>query len=191
MSNSDTPIPEYSQHFSPRDIAKYFHNEGADVGRKYKTHGEIWSAPIEHRKIGLLHLILEELQRLNKDDDGWITAHREWLTNWQPWIVKLHKKRDFHINRIDKMMGVNVKSDDMCRGYFWTSLPWLGETFIRNRSRHKEWLGRLEQQVKRLASVKKPEHIIKLQGIGKVTAAKILSERNLKCKSKKKGNSDE
>jgi len=191
MTKRDTPIPEFSQHFSPRDIAKYFHGVGHSVGSKYKTYGDIWGAPDELRKIGLLHLILEELEKLNREPEGWIKLHREWLLYWQPIIDSLLKKRDFHINRINKMIGVAINSNDMRHDYYWTSLPYLAEVFRRNQSRHEMWLKYLRSQAKRLVSVKKPEDIIKLEGIGKVRAAKILEQRNLKDKSKKKGESDE
>lgn len=172
MEQRDTPIPIWEQHFSPRQIAEYFHGDGRVVGQKYKTYGELWSASDDRRQVGLLHLILEELR---KDSDDWIYRHREWLRHWQPRIVDLLKKLDFHINRINKMIGVPVKSADMHP--FWIDLPYFADTYRRDAERHERYWKMLESQVERLVSVKKPEHIGKLVGVGRVKAAKILEQR--------------
>ena len=70
-------------HKTPRQVANYMRATGARIGRKYKTHGDVWDDS-KSLEIGLLHLILDQLEYMDEKTSiipDPLEIHRIWLNN--------------------------------------------------------------------------------------------------------------
>ena len=175
MSERNQELPESQQHKTPTPLAEYMRSVGAEVGREYKTHGEIWDADPQLMQIGLLHLILDELEDMQKTEDP-MEGHAYWLNHIRDNVEKLNREHATQLLRLLLMFGADAKlGSDMENGF---DIHKSSQVFRRNRWRHSVEMTDLEKKVKRLKSVCNPEDVVNLHGIGKKTALKLLQNRN-------------
>ena len=73
-------LPDWQQHKSAREVARYMRTTGRRVGVRYRTHGDVWNAPDSLLTVGLLDLILGRLEAMNFKPDM-LMANRIWLKN--------------------------------------------------------------------------------------------------------------
>lgn len=173
----DTKREPGEQFLTPRRVAKYMRSEGKDVGRNYSTHGAIWDAK-DDLKIGLLHLILDAAEEKKRQRDA-LDAHREWLLRCHSYIMKLCLDCKSQSLRIRSTLcgkherTVATKSPDL---YTWryTDIHDFAWCWCNDREEYFIKRNELILVVERLTSVKTPEDLIKLRGIGKRTVAKVI-----------------
>lgn len=170
MPSRDEEIPVDARHMSASDIATYMRTDGKRLGREYKTHGEIWDVDKDVVQIGLLHLILDELQKDKAARDP-MDAHATWLTQWRPEMLIILESFEAQRARLFAMFGTEDLGEDVQNGFGIHESSLL---YRKNLRRHWEYVYALNGQLQRLSSVKKPEDIVNLRGIGKKTAAKLI-----------------
>ena len=178
----DTKREGWEQHLTPRRVARYMRSEGKDVGRGYLTHGAIWDAK-DDLKIGLLHLILDAAEEKKKQSDA-LDAHREWLICHHSDTLKLcldYKEQALRIRCTlcgEHTRTVATKSQDL---YMWRYSDIHDFAWLWCNQREEFYIKRDEliSIFERLQSVKTPEDLIKLRGIGKRTVAKVIKSIEL------------
>jgi hypothetical protein len=191
MSKSEEKeLPLHSQHQTPKSIAQYMRGRGKDVGKIYKTLKDIWHAPNDELQIGLLHLIVDQLEEitdvLSKKPVDMMAGHAAWMFRFHQRAEKAiedHKKECARVNMFCdvSLLGRDAKqfSDihflseqyrcDFATGD-WHAIFSQGKYYKHSR------LIEVEEKVKRLKSVKSIDDIEKLDGIGKTKAAKIRAK---------------
>ena len=173
----DTPIPCYAQHKPPRLVAQFMRTVGEDVGKIYRTHGAVWDDD-ENRKIGLLELIIDQLEHLGQPKVNKLHRHSIFMQKHYDECVDLLKQRDAHLRRIRQLMGgVEVHSPDLND---WADIHFLSEKFCEG-----SWyaIERLRRVVRKLKTVKTVDDLRKLDRVGKVTLSKIKAATNGKAAS--------
>lgn len=147
-------------------------NEGFGVGRKYKTYGELWDVEPEILQTGLLHLILDQLEKTPINKDLEIETHSKWLQREYPRVSALICKHQKECQRIEKfcrleLLGRDVKDVDPNR---------FSLTYRQSWSDHWKLLTKLMAKVDRLKKVKSLEDLAELAGIGMTAAKKIKTK---------------
>ena len=174
-SERDQSLPYYRRHMTPRDVAEYMRTTGSDIGREYKTHGDVWDADDATLKTGLLHLILDELQRLNCSSDELLRRHALWLKHFRQDLACLIAKYDKERYRLVRMFKTDKLGPDMKNEFTLLNASQIFRS--ENRREYREWLTDLESKYERLRSVKRPEDIKNLRGVGKKKAAQLIAAR--------------
>ena len=165
-------LPLWEQHKSPAKVARYMRDEGRVVGRTYKTHGDVWNVEHSLVQVGLLHLILDELELIREGKEDPLEEHIEWLEYWKPIIDKLLVKHRRQKERLIAMFHTEELGKDLRHH----NINLFSCVYRADRARHRDMVDLLREKVERMASVKSVEQIINLKGIGKKTAAKIINE---------------
>ena len=184
MSNRDEKLWAWEKHKTPRDVAQYFRSEGSGVGREYNTHGDVWAASEAIVQTGLLHLILDKLEEMQKPKDL-MKRHPVWLEIWHPLVTKEVAEFEKHRKRLTNMFG--GEADLGCDMSNCFDVHYSSDLYLQGGDRHKQRYESFKKQLMRLKSVRKPEDVINLEGIGKKKAAQILEKmRNGKLAGKAK-----
>lgn len=170
LPDKDTPLIGYQQHLSDKEVAEFLRDEDAGgVGREYKTHGDVWNAKPEIVLTGLLHLILDELEKLNDEPKDQLELHSRWLTDWYDRVVSLIAEHDQQCERIAKFCDLELLRRDVDR----QKVRWFSIIYRQDIGRHRRMFEDLQDKVKRLRRVKSLADIEKLDGIGKKMAEAI------------------
>lgn len=201
MARHDDKLKEDRKHLTDRGLASYMRNEGKLAGNYYGNNHEIWNAPRERLQTGLLHLILdrleqiEELARKNeehkKPKPSPLDIHREFLNVHYPKVLKVSKKHAKERKRLIAMFGedVDLGSDmDISFDIHDMAQYFRGNYFRGNREGY--WVFKaIIMKVNRLKSVRKPEDVSNLHGIGKMRSMRILQQ--LRAKEQQNDNNHE
>jgi hypothetical protein len=131
-------------------------------------------------QIGLLHLILDELQKEAEPDP--LIEHREWLRWWHPRICYLLEQHEKQRLRLVTMFGEDARLGRDVQVN--VSLSWFSRAYRIDMESHHDEVDLIRQKISRMKSVKKPKHITNLDGIGKKTAEKLISNIQNKHKPK-------
>ena len=173
LDDSETPLDDYQQHKTPRQVAQYFRNEdyegdGSGVGSEYKTHGDLWGVDNGTVIVGLLHLILDELRESNAVDDE-MRRHPYWLVRHRDQIEKLIEEHARECDRIATFCDLEFLKSDV----HTKDLHEFSRLFRTDD--HAYWDARkdLREKVERLSSVNAIDDIEKLKGIRKKSADRI------------------
>lgn len=182
MPERDGKLEEWEKHKTPKGVAEYMRDEGRSVGRKYETHGDVWQASDATVQTGLLHLILDKLEldkleQMQKRADP-MEGHREWLEHWHPRVTKAIAEHEKHRKRLVAMFGEEAKLGADMRNYF--DIHRSSRLYRRDTAEHYRAFERLELKLKRMRSVRKPEDVSNLDGIGQKKALQILQKMQAK-----------
>lgn len=174
MGRAEDKLEDYEQHKTPKQVAQYMRTIGRGVGRKYTTHGSVWNVSDQVLQIGLLHLLLDELELLNNKAKKEAVNDRKrqrWLRDWHPKVTSLLANIKQQEKRLSEMFGTNFP-----RPCYWSRLDIhdFSEYFHEDFDWFSKCLKMQESRLARLKSVKKPEDVINLHGIGKKTAEKLI-----------------
>jgi hypothetical protein len=127
------------------------------------------------RVIGLLELILDELQRISAPNklDKAIDLHRRWLNLVLPRCQKLARQLRYQQRRIQKLFGeIEIKSPDMSPLSFW----YLHCLHQREESEQFQCvMTERRSALERLRAVRSREDIDELRDIGPKTKARLLA----------------
>ena len=172
--SSDEILTGYSNHHDPEELAEYFCGKGANVGRVYSTYRDVWDAKPEEIQQGLLRLIVKELRKCTAKicKTEALDVHREWLKWDREAVEDLIKSHERQRKRLVKMFGelADLGSDLKIAFTIYDFIR-----FYRSRNKHyHEVLLKTSRQVSRMESVKGPEDVTNLRGIGKAKAKKLL-----------------
>jgi len=177
MGTRDVPLPEWLQHKTPSDVAEF--QTSRRVGQKYATVGEVYDAEKQVVVIGLLQLLLKESRTVRKkvDQPDSLALHSKWFKQWHTTITRLGKNHAQQVKRLERMFGSPVKCDDTLNTF---DVHEASECYCRgDRDNHWRSVNRLKNKIARLRSVKNPDDIQNLMGIGKKTARKLLLQELL------------
>jgi len=181
MPDRNDKFRDWERHKTPRDVAKYMRSDGYGIGRPYETHGDVWDVNKDVLQIGLLHLILDELEkisnRLDKADP--MDGHRRWLADYRQYVIELNSQHKQERDRLFKMFGSNVFLGSDVRNDF--DIHRSSRLYRIDIIQHCQEAYDLIAKIKRMKSVKKPEDAINLRGVGKKSVAYLL--RNMPAKS--------
>jgi hypothetical protein len=177
MPERDDKLPWWQRLMSAKAVAQYMRNEGRDIGSEYSTHGDVWDEKDEVVQTGLMHLILDQLQRLNANKDEWYDQHRRWLRDHYDEAQRLVMEHAQHKSRLVALCGAEVYRSSDLRS---NSIHWMAETYYRGWSEYKELRDLVKERVDSMKKVRKVEDVGILYGIGKKTAAKIIEAAKAK-----------
>ena len=171
MPERNEELEEWQKHKTPRDVARYMRDRAHSVGSRYETHEDVWQASDAIVQTGLLHLILDILEQDRFDP---MDRHRRWLSYWHPEVTKAIAAHERHRKRLVAMFGeeVNLGMDmDNHLDIHHSSQLYRLDTEV-----HRRKFQDLESKLKRMRSVRKPEDVSNLNGIGKKKAVEILQK---------------
>lgn len=176
MPDRDEKFEGWQRHKTPRDVARYMRSGGAGIGRNYETHGNVWDVDNDILQTGLLHLILDELEKVSKqlDQEDPMDEHRRWLNNYRQDVIKLNNQHKQERDRLFKMFGPNVFLGSDVRNNF--DMHRSSRLYRMNSVRHSREYNDLVAKIKRMKSVKKPKDAINLCGVGKKSVAILLGK---------------
>jgi len=172
--DKNTPLSDYERVRTPRDVARYARNW--NLGKEYRTHGDVWSAGESIVQTGLLHLILDELQKEPEPDP--LIKHREWLKCYYPYVSSLFKEHEKQRRRLAVMFGEGARLGRDASIY--PDISMFSAMYRRDRQDHYESIESIKRKISRMKSVKKPKDVTNLAGIGKKTAEKLISNMQSK-----------
>lgn len=194
MIKHDTKLPACSRHKTPKDVAEYMRSEGRRVGRIYETHGSVWGAPDDLQQVGLLHLVVDRLEEINKvlckKPLDMLAGQSAWLLRFHSRAVEAIAEHKRQCDRIAKFCDIELLRGDAEQG---KSIHDLSREYRLSFAKH-EWLAvfecgkyyqhngiiDIESKTKRLRSVKSLNDIEKLRGIGYRTGLKIREKMRMK-----------
>lgn len=179
MTRHDDDLKEDEKHKTARDLALYMRNEGKYVGRHYAKHSEIWNVPEDRVQTGLLHLILDTLEEMVETDQCTrskrdpLDIHRDFLNDYYRVAMELFSEYEKQRMRLIAMFGEDIDlGHDMHNNLDIHEISRLYRE-SRYRSECIHYLGR---KISRLKSVRKPEDVSNLYGIGKKKSMRILQK---------------
>lgn len=183
MTERNTEIPWYKSQMTPKDVARYFRDYavygGYNVGKKYQTYGELWSEDEMVVQTGLLHLILdkmEDMQRQKFEEQrkkNWHVSHKTWLRVHVSSMRRLLAQHEKEAKRLIEMFGSEIKrSSDLIEE---RELRHFSQLFRNSREEYRGAEAALRCKVARMQSVKKRDDLLNLKGIGKKTLQKLQS----------------
>lgn len=165
---------------SPANIATYF-LDNATIGRRFKTHRDIWESDDKDRIVGLLELLLLTLEGVDQRSawcerrwtaDQW-ERHGLWLEYWQAMVQDIVAKLEANITRVRAMFPEGSDLGEDVSGPLVTE-P-FHDAFLKDCK--CEFMGLLhgyQSRLERLEQVKSPQMVKALFGIGKSKRAKLL-----------------
>ena len=159
---------DFEKHKTPRDVAEYFRYEGRKIGKEYATHGDVWDVKDSVVQTGLLHLILDELKKTPTDP---LDNHDVWVRKEGIKCLKLIKTHERESSRLIKMFGTKNLGHDLVNR---SDIHYLSKLFRSDRPVYHKRIMFLKEKIARLKSVKKPDDVINLEGIGKKTTQKLI-----------------
>jgi len=177
MPERNEKLYEWEKHKTPKGVAEYMRDQGRTVGRKYETHGDVWQANDAIVQTGLLHLILDKLEQMQERSDP-MEGHQEWLEHWHGRVTKAVAEHEKQKARLLVMFGADANLGADLRNYF--DVHRSSRLYRRDSTNHLQAFERLEEKIKRMRSVRKPEDVENLEGIGEKKALKILQKMQTK-----------
>ena len=187
MDRREKELPWHSRHKTAQGVAEYMRSEGRGVGREYRTHGSIWDAPNDLLQVGLLHLVVDRLEAIEKalgeKPLDMMAGQAAWLSRFHQRAEKAIKDHKRECARVNKICDVSLLRRDavldqdihdlseeyrraFAEGEWWATCNRGG--YYRHRG-----IIEIEEKVKRLKTVKTIDDIENLKGIGSSLAAKI------------------
>jgi len=173
----DDELGEFNRHHTPMSIAKYMMTHGKSVGKLYKTHGELWDVSDELLQTGLMQLAVKQLdviiEKLHERPAACpLRQHAQFMKNDWPDIVKAVKENDRQRDRVTELVnGYRLSSSSLRDNWCFRDVHDASRIY-RERGAWKD-INLLRQRTKLLKRVKSIDDLGLLQGVGKVTVAKI------------------
>jgi len=162
----ETKFEDYLQHFSPRRLAEYHHEH--DIGKDCETHGQVWDAPPDLIRNGLLHLILTELRKITKVDDR-MSDHVHYLkADYLSDDIELLDAVKENMQRVREMLepklGFELTLGRSDLGWIY-DIHEMGEMYAEDYEDHYQVRKGLRERLERLKSVTCLEEVDRLQGV--------------------------